>query len=429
MLRLCAVWCLILAAVPARSAETYTFDATAFQKKTYEINGYVEVRYDHFRLNGDGSQYQLNNFRTPRATLERTAVLFKPSGKLRAGSVTMNARAHLEYQQDILDSERTQRFDEFYLSFKPNPGFTLDAGKTALKWGKGYAWNPVGFIERPKDPNDPELAREGFTALSADIIRNFDGPLQTVAFTPVLLPARAQLNGDFGQPGHNNVAVKLYLLYRDTDIDFMFLSNGSRTQRFGFDFSRNLSSNLELHGEWARVDDVQRRVTDVAGNVTVSVANAYSYLLGVRYLTEREMTLIAEYYRNGGGFSDIELRGFYQLTDSAYRQFLSSGVTAPLQRAQTLSQSGYGRPNAGRHYFYLRASQKEPFGILYFTPSVALIANLDDRSVSVAPEMLYTGITNVELRLRAFFLNGGNDTEFGEKQNRRRMELMARFYF
>jgi hypothetical protein len=429
MHRALLAWCAILAATTASAAETYQFDATEFQKKPYELTGYVELRHDHFRLNGDGSLYQLNNFREPRATLDRTTLLLKPAGKLRAGDFMFNARAHLEYQPDNLDADRTRRFDELYVSFKPNPGFTVDAGKTALKWGKGYAWNPVGFLERPKDPNDPDLAREGFTAVSADLIRNFDGPLKTVAFTPVFLPVRSQLNSDFGQAGHNNIAAKLYLLYRDTDIDFMFLSNGSRTRRFGFDFSRNLTSNLEVHGEWARITDVTRRATDAAGNITTTTASVQSYLLGLRYLTERETTLIAEYYRNGAGFSDHELRSFHQLTDAAYRQFLASGATAPLQRAQNLSLSGYGRPNPGRDYLYLRVAQKEPFDILYFTPAVTLIANLKDRSLSVAPEILYTGITNLELRARAFFLGGGSESEFGERHNRRRLELLARFYF
>lgn len=420
---------LIFITAQALAAETYKFDASEFQKKPYELTGYVELRHDHFRLDRDASLYKLNNFREPRSTLDRTTALLKPSGKLRTGDFTFNARGHLEYQRDNHNEERTQRFDELYVSYKPNPGFTLDVGKTALKWGKGYAWNPVGFIERLKDPNEPDLAREGFTAISADFIRNFEGSLQTVAFTPVFLPVRSQLNGDFGLAGHNNVAAKLYLLYRDTDIDFMFLSNGSRTRRYGFDFSRNLTSNLEAHGEWARIENVQRRITDAAGNVTTKVGNAHSYLLGLRYLTERETTIIAEYYRNGTGFSDSELRGFYQLTDAAYRQFLNTGATAPLQRAQNLSQSGYGRPNPGRNYFYLRVMQKEPFDILYFTPAVTLITNLKDRSFSLAPEVVYTGITNLELRVRAFFLGGGSESEFGERPNRRRLELMARFYF
>jgi len=79
------------------------------------------------------------------------------------------------------------------LSFQPYPGFPWRAGKTALNGGKGYVWNPVGFLERPKDPNDPGLARESVAAISADLIHDFDGPLQTAAFTSVFLPVHSQL--------------------------------------------------------------------------------------------------------------------------------------------------------------------------------------------------------------------------------------------
>jgi len=73
--------------------------------------------------------------------------------------------------------------------------------------------------------------------------------------------------------------------------------------------------------------------------------------------------------------------------------------------------------------------QKEPFDILYFTPALTVIANADGRSLSITPELLYAGVTNFELRLRAFFLSGGSGMEFGEKQNSRRIELQARLYF
>jgi hypothetical protein len=99
-----------------------------------------------------------------------------------------------------------------------------------------------------------------------------------------------------------------------------------------------------------------------------------------------------------------------------------------LNKARQLSQP-YGRPNAGERYLYLRVSQKEPFDIVYFTPSVTLITNLDDGSYSVTPELLYTGITNLDLRLRATWLHGKASTEFGEKQTARKLELMARLYF
>ena len=80
-------------------------------------------------------------------------------------------------------------------------------------------------------------------------------------------------------------------------------------------------------------------------------------------------------------------------------------------------------------YLYLRLSQKEPFNILYFTPALTGIMNLNDRSFSLTPELAYTGITNLELRLRMGFLAGARHTEFGEKQNDYRVELRIGYYF
>jgi hypothetical protein len=55
--------------------------------------------------------------------------------------------------------------------------------------------------------------------------------------------------------------------------------------------------------------------------------------------------------------------------------------------------------------------------------------NLNDGSYSLTPEILYTGITNLELRLRTGFIIGARNTEFGEKQNDYRIELRAGYYF
>jgi len=82
-----------------------------------------------------------------------------------------------------------------------------------------------------------------------------------------------------------------------------------------------------------------------------------------------------------------------------------------------------------RDYLYFRASWNEPFDILYFTPAVFSIINLNDQSLSITPELWYNPITNLQLRLRGAFLLGGNDTEFGEKQNDYKVELRARYYF
>lgn len=405
--------------------------AAAFPKKAGEFTGYFESTLEHYQLNSSGALYALKfHDDAPRDSIDRATFTLKPTGKWRFDrEKTFHFRANLDYQRDSLGEQHNLRFDEIFASYKPSPSFTLDLGKTTLRWGKGYAWSPVGFVERFKDPQDPELAREGFAMLSADVIRNFGGVLQTVAFTPLLIPVFKDLNGDFGAPNHLNAAAKLYLLYRDTDIDFMMLGTGSRTQRFGADFSRNFGSNLEVHGEWAYVRAARHQVTDADGSVRSESLDGQSGLLGLRYLSSRETTTIVEYYWNGFGYSPAQMRDFFALVDNGVARFRTSGDDTLLQRAASVSQGGYGQPNPGGRYLYLRVSQKEPFDILYFTPSFTAIMNAGDRSYTVVPELMYTGITNLELRLRWFILSGAAQTEFGEKQNSRRLELRGRFFF
>jgi len=260
-----------------------------------------------------------------------------------------------------------------------------------------------------------------------DYIRSFNGPLKTFAFTPALVPVYGDMNKDFGEAGHLNPAAKVFFLFLDTDIDFMFLGGGSKSHRYGFDFSRNLATNLEVHGELAWIKDFGKPSIGPVGAPEPS--DVWSYLLGLRYLTERETTYILEYYYNGTGFTEEEMGDYFTLVDRGYDAFLSTGRDTLLWRAQQLTQGGYGRMNPMKHYLYLRISQKDPFDILYFTPAITWIANVDDKSFSVAPELVYTGITNLELRLKGTVLVGDDFSEFGEKQNDYRIEFRARYYF
>ena len=324
--------------------------------------------------------------------------------------------------------EDTKLF-EAYASVKPSPSFTLDAGKKTMKWGKGYAWNPVGFVSQPKNPEDPEEALEGLTVLSADFIRSFDGPLKNAALTAVAVPVYEHINAKFGELNHMNFASKLYLLLYDTDIDLIVLSGSSRTTRYGFDFSKNMTTNFEVHGEWARINNFKLNAINAQGTGSTHELDAISYLLGLRYLTENETTYIMEYYRNGTGFSRNQFKDFVTFVDNSYRTFLSTGNDSGLVRGSRLAKGAYGSPNPTRHYLYFRASQKEPFDILYFTPALTSIINLQDGSFVVIPELAYSPVTNLDLRFRTPVLVGGKGTEYGEKQNDYRVEFRLRYYF
>jgi hypothetical protein len=80
-------------------------------------------------------------------------------------------------------------------------------------------------------------------------------------------------------------------------------------------------------------------------------------------------------------------------------------------------------------YLYLRISQDELFGVLYRTPAISSVINLSDGSFQVVPELTCNRITNREVRFRTYLLEGGSDTESGNKQNVHRIELKAGYYF
>ena len=424
------VFCVaVFLSASAAAAEEYRFDVEAFEKKPFEVNGYAELRAERFWLDRDAALYQLTFFdQEAHSALDRTTGVLELSGLYRRGIATVQATGHGEAARDVLGSEGETRLYEGYLTLEPATGARAEAGKRVLRWGKGYAWNPVGFVERPKDPNDPELSREGFVMVGGSYTRSLDGPLKTVTVTPLLVPTSDHVNEDFGPGNHANPAVRLSLLYRDTDIDVLVLGAGARSARYGVDFARNLATNFEIHGEWARITDATKPVLSASGAVTAQTADTTSYLLGVRHLSERDTTTIIEYYYNGAGYAESEMSDYFTFIHAAYDQFVATGDSTQLARARNV-QSAYVRPNPMRRYFYLRVSQKEPFDILYVTPALTVIANLDDSSYSATPELAYTGVTNLELRLRLFFLADERLTDFGEKQNNRRIELRARYYF
>jgi hypothetical protein len=423
-----ALAALLGAGASTAADEEYRFEASEFAKKPYELGGYLEVKPQVFWLNPGSAGFNLTYPNGSRGdTVQGVTGTLELVGKYTTGIASVRFRTHSDVQRYNTVNQESNKFYEAVFSLRPDPGLTMDVGKQAFQWGKGYAQTFVGFVQRPKDPDDPELAREGYTVANADLIRNFNGPLQTLAFTPVVLPVSSSVNNDYGSPGHTNVAAKLYFLYRNTDIDLMYLAKGSRPARFGADFSRNLATNFEIHGEWAHIWNAQRPVVDSTGKVTIHTSGATNYMAGLRYLTERDTTYIVEYYHNGLGYNEEQIDDFYSFVNHAFGPPPSGGNG--IQNAINLYRAGYGRPNAMRNYLYAQISRKEPFDILYLTPALTTMVNLDDRSFQVNPELLYTGVKNLELRLRYFALVGGSGTEFGEKPNSRRLELRVRYYF
>ena len=408
----------------------YTFNLDETEKKPYSLGGYVEARPVFLYLDKDASLYKLKLYdKDEGKTAEEYNAKLQLDGSYEKRITKIYTKINVDTQESYLGWSDTINIFEGYISLKPSSSLNINIGKKAMKWGKGYAWTPVAFFDRTKNPDDPDLALEGFISLSADYTKSYSGSLKTISFTPVLLPVYDNINDDFGETDKLNFGGKVYLLLYDTDIDFIMLAGGSKTKRFGFDFSRNITPNFEIHGEFAFVNNFEKKFINSTGNISVDEYDAESYLFGIRYLTKVDTTFIVEYYHNNTGFTDEEMQNYFSFINTAYKTYTSSGNDNNLQKALDLTEGNYGRMNPMRDYLYVRVSQKEPFNILYFTPSITGIVNINDKSFSVSPELLYTGVTNLGLRLKTTFLSGQSNSEYGEKYNDCRIELMARYYF
>ncbi len=409
--------------------EEFTFELEEIEKKSLEWEGYTELRWEHMDIN-QGSAFSLLNLADdPQSSFDKLLGALQLGGSYSQELYSLHWLLKAAGQQDTLGWSDTVDIFNAYAIFKPKASTSLSLGKKTYKWGKGYAWNPVGFINRRKDPNNPDEALEGYITAEADFIKSNVGVFQTAALTTVLLPVYDHVNDDFGAVDEMNLAAKLYLLLYDTDIDLLLRTGGSRATAYGLDFSRNLLPNFEIHGELAWTENQSRLTLQQGGNLQGTEDDALAFLIGMRYLSSQNITSIIEYYHNGGGYSQQEMEKFYQFALDAGEDVQLVASRNLLERARNASLKGYGRPQPGRNYFYARFNQKEPFDILYFTPAITTIINLEDSSYTLTPELLYTGFTNWEIRVRFSWLSGDTFTEYGEKQNSNKLEVRLRYFF
>lgn len=422
---------LIAFAGPVNAGE-YDFTIPEAEKKTYELGGRLEFRYLYHVLDEDSARYRLKYYQdNPGADTHEWRALAELSGSYRRGIFQANLLAHLEFVDTYEEDEWIDEIYEGYVSLTPTALLTMDAGKKMILWGTGYAWNPVGFINRPKDPDDPALNLEGRSLLGVDLIKSFpSGRLANIGLTALLLPVIDNwANTDLGEQGDLNTALKLYLLWYDTDLDLIYFDGPDQPRSVGLDFAKNLAENIEVHGELAYRQDALRVVLDARGNARKTREDQLSYLLGVRYLNTHDTTFIGEYYRNGAGYDRDEIEDFFTYQEAAFDQWQATGNASVMKRATRVTQPYYQQRNFGKDYFYLKISQKEPFDILYFNPWVATVLNLQDFSFTLQPGMTWTPVTNLELNFRMAIPVGAPKTEFGEKPDAVRPEIWMRYYF
>ncbi|MDP1572162.1 MAG: hypothetical protein Q8L86_19365 [Vicinamibacterales bacterium] len=400
-------------------------------RSPYTLGGYLEARPALVWFDPDSALFKVRSPET--ATAGARARQFQSRLQLdagyRRGWLSAQTRTVADVRHANAEWNATLTAYEAFVSVKPAPSLTVDLGKRTLKWGKGYIWNPAAFLDRQKSPEDPALALEGAVVVSADYIRTFDGPLQVASLTPVLLPVAEGLNEHFGQTGHLNAAARLYLLLWDTDIDVMWMGGGSRPGRVGFDLSRNLRSNIEVHGEWAHIPRAATPVLQEDGVLVEQRHGATSAVVGARILTSQNTTVIVDYFRNGLGYRREEMAAYFDLVTRGHQAFEDTGDRRLLSSAGMATAAGYGQLTPMRNYVYGRVTQPDAWGVLYLMLGASAIVNLDDRSYTILPEVQHKPVENLEVRWLMNIQRGGTGTDFGERQADVRIEVRARYYF
>jgi hypothetical protein len=408
----------------ALGQEKETVEAMTEQVKKLEWNGNLDVKYTHIHMNESSASYRLQFPDTKPSSSFLTQYRIEPylNAEYRTADIGFSLRTHATYYND---ADVSGDVFEAYASYNISFNTSVQAGKKVYQWGKGYAFNPAGFINPVKDPENPELAQAGLLSANVEYVKSFSSKaLQNLSIFLVAIPPSDRASGRFAELEQTDLALRTSLLLWDTDIDVMAFYSTQKPKRVGIDFARNLTENLEVHGELAysaRVD----RFTIGNNSLVSNSASATSYLVGIRYLHKSNTTLIVEYYHNSFGLSESEF--------DAYSRFLSTATQSNdplvLQQAAQVNQTYFRGTNLMKDYLYIKLTKPEPFDWLYFTPSVFTIHNLADKSFLLSATMNYKPVTNIEFILWPTLVTGGGNTEYGTKAFRQKVEVWMRVFF
>lgn len=406
-------------------AEDNSFEIPAMEtkKEILEISGNLDVKYSILKSRTNSPLY---NLQYSNQQLSDILSSYKIDFYLNGDYQTKDLGVHLKTcSEHYNDNQIDFNLFELYGSVNlPDTSFLL-LGKKMYNWGKGYAFNPTGYVNPRKDPENPELAQSGIFSINYEYSKSFKSNLmKNTSFDLIVIPSTETINNKISEIENTDIAGKLYFLFWDTDLNFMWYSSKTNPEKAGFDFSRNVLPNLEIHGEFNRFRNQPRFI--ISNNIlqTESI-NGYSYLFGIRWLNKWNMTTISEYYHNDAGLNRKEFEDYNNFLLNA----AISGNNSSIANAMNINRNYFSNTNPMQDYLYLKISWPEPFNWVYFTPSIYTIFNINDGSFILGVPLSYKPITNFEFILWPTFLAGNTNTEFGSKQYESKLDLWLKFYF
>ncbi len=415
----------ILIIYSAVYAEDYSFEIPGAEQKKeiLELSGNLDAKYSIFRTRNDSPMYKLQYYNQQISDfISSYRMEFYLNGDYQTSDIGMHLKTHSQYYSD---SQTEFNLYELYGNVNLSANSFLLVGKKMYNWGKGYAFNPVGYVNPVKDPENPELLQTGLSSVNYEYSKSFQtDTIKNIALDLIFVPSVNTINGKISEIQNTDIASKLYLLLLDTDIDFMQYYSKVNPQKIGVDFSRNILPSLEIHGEFSASFNQPKHII-VNNTIETKYIDGKSYLFGIRWLNELNITTILEYYHNDAGLSLREFENYNNFLVNT----ISSDNTSIFSNAMNINKNNFSGSNLMQDYLYLKISWQEPFNWVYFTPAVYTIYNINDRSFITGIPLSYGPITNFEFIFWPVFFTGDHNTEYGSKQYEKKLELWMRFYF
>ena len=319
-----------------------------------------------------------------------------------------------------VSSESTYKFDVSELSFRYSVSSWLDlhVGREIERWGTGYAFNPTGVVDPPKDPTDPNDRRSvyrGVDVVGADLfVKSWD-------ITVLGNPQISWTGKDGRHLFATGWASRAYRLIKGTDVAVSASGGNGLPNSEGLSLARVFGNSLELHGEAAYISDTVRYLAREDNLVPVRIPHP-EVLLGGQYTFPRHINVVAEYYHDGQGLTNREWSAYEGFVSSA-QQALAAGNPQPL----VLANTQFTPLNMSRNYSFVRVLW--PIRLNRLELETIAITSLRDGSSVIQPTLTKRLGSNVHVYVLYSRFFGGSSTEFGNVQIKSSTDIGIRYNF
>jgi hypothetical protein len=314
---------------------------------------------------------------------------------------------------------------ELVLKLSPARALDLSLGRTILKWGVGYAFNPTGVVEPRRIPSDPSDRLRRFRGLD---LAQADFYCATGTVTVVYLNT-LNANGRWQMANDHRLAVRLNTLVQGFDVALIGFWEKRQTGSIGGTVTKVIGGALEIHGEFlGRRGSAtpQHLIATVDAPDTLFHFPPYAplpehrlygkYLAGFQYTLGSGINLAFEYFHNDEGMRGDDWQRFLDYLLFANRELSNprwNGPAGNLAAANLMWAAGaLSATGSTRDYLFARAYFPEIF-LRRISGELMTLRNLDDGSTVIIPALsIYLG-HEISASLRWSGFLGRRESEYG----------------